>query len=73
MLSIVIGTLLLIAGLFGIAAAVGGIDWAAARWPRPFTPSDVHQFESSGFLVAFVSLLLVAAGAGMIGFGLFTS
>jgi len=70
MLSIVIGTLLLIAGLLGITAGIGGIDRAAAMWPRPFTRLDIHRFESSTFLAAFVSLLLIAAGIGMIGFGL---
>ena len=66
MLGWIFGILFIVVGFVLLTNVLGLVDRAARLWPRNWTKGDVQLFVSSSFLLRFIALLLIAAGAALV-------
>ena len=64
--SLVLGGLLIVVGVAGVAGTPALLNQAGRVWPRRFSRGDSASFFSAGFLVQFVSLLMMLMGAAIV-------
>jgi hypothetical protein len=66
MAALIVGSLMVAAGLLAVTRSLSIIRHAARVWPRRIGTRDADLFLTGEFLVRYMGLLAAAAGVGLI-------